>query len=214
MSKTLFPWNGECVGEIKELITQQIQTSKGILLTFTDSSKAYVSKYSSIPIISDQLKFMFELDKIGRCSCFYFGKHAMLHRVSCEEYNFNLVKDPINIDDIKKSLLFRWFLGLTLTCEKSLCVRKYKSGINRVTSLIENKYDYFNVKPYVGSDLSSFLIKKWFDDDLTIIAKKMLSPYSIIELRKIIHDTIKKIDPENMIWGFYMLNRMSQFIDH
>ena len=182
----------------------------------SDGTKCYITKYfNSVPLITDELKTLFGIDKVGRSRCLYGGVKAILHKHYSEEYQFDsLIFNDLD-DEVRRCFIFRWFLGLTMSSERDLMVRRYKSGITRVTSNNDRKHNFLSTKQYYGSDLSSKVLDRWFTtQDLILLSKKMLTNYDSITIRQKIYQVINRIDPEEIVWGHCIYGRVTQFIEN
>lgn len=202
------PWNGSDIGDITHIVIREQVFEKRILLTFFNGEKAHITgKTDSISLIIDELKPVFGLDKVGRCLCTYRGQKGMLHRCNSREYSLENVDFSIPVKEIQKVFMFRWFLGLTGNFQRCILIKKYKSGITRVTSYLDSKYDFMKETPR-GSDIPKTVMKKWFFDCYIDVGRHMLEGKTFYGLRKQIEAVITRIDPNHSFWIISIMSRI------
>jgi hypothetical protein len=203
-------WDGSPIGEISSLIVQMSDYDGRTMVVFSDGSKAFITQYlGTIVLIGDELKQVFGMEKVGRSVCTYQGITLMLHRYNSQEYNLENVDFSIPIRDIQKVLVFRWFLGLTNNNERSILIRRFRSGMVRVTSKIETKYDYISTK----STVSKNMVSKWFHNDFKSVAQSLIRDRTFYQIRLEIEAIVKRIDPSHNFWIISILSRVGQFMD-
>lgn len=210
VAKLPIRWDGSDIGEIQPLISETIP-STSLMVLLKDGTKVSITKdLGTICLIADELKPLFDLDKIGRVYCTYRGQKAMLHRVY-EEYPLLDCSIRYNREEVKKVFVFRWFLGLIQSYERVVLIRKYKSGITKALSYMDKDYDY-EKETHFGSVIPNTIITKWFDGDFDDIAKQMIKHKNFIQLRKSINEVIERIDIKHNMWGFLICYRLNTFL--
>lgn len=208
-----FQWNGGEIGDITHLVIDVTPIDSKLLLTFVDHTRAHITKHiGTHPLIADELKPIFGLDKIGRCSCYYLGEKAMIHRHHAEEYLLETVDFPISLDEVKRVFVFRWFLGMTLNYQRCIVVKRYRSGISRVTSYNDTIYDYMNLSSW-GSQIPGSMVKRWFDADYDSVARKMLEGLTFQQLRTSITAVVNRIDLQHNYWIISILSRIGRYVE-
>ena len=161
-----FIWDGSFIGEINEYIISYEIIENYVRLNFKDNLSAYVFKYeNSVPLIADEIKPLFGIIKIGRHSATWNGKKVLLSKIEGSESLLEGTND-IQFEDIQKSYIYRWCLGLTSFGDNILKVRTYKSGIKRVTSYVETEYNYDPKNKYCSKITKSVIIKWYISQDL------------------------------------------------
>jgi hypothetical protein len=204
-------WNGTAVGEIKHRITEMVDEDDRLIVTIDGQRAQLTRDLGSIALIADELKPIFQLEKIGRCAGTFCGVPIMLHRVIADERQLPIATD-YSVDEVKRSLIFRWCLGLVQTGEASLLVRYFKSGIIRVTSYREIKYDYLQSNRW-GSELSPMTLSKWFHGDFDQSARALLAGYTLQQLRDDIIAVVDRIDPSHRFWIISILSRAGRYLN-
>jgi|JI10StandDraft_1071094.scaffolds.fasta_scaffold300829_3 hypothetical protein len=139
-----------------------------------------------IPLVIDEFKVLFGLPKIGRHRLEYFDdtSYLIVREIGFEGH----LDDIIDENDIFKTRLFRWFVGLpTLSYRKDMIFRRY-FGITEVISKNDEKIDFSRNDP-------SFVK----DPRVDSVAKEMLYGYTLSALRDKCNDIIRRIDP-SLIW--------------
>ena len=129
---------------------------------------------------------LFGLPKIGRHRLEYFDdtSYLIVREIGFEGH----LDDIIDENDIFKTRLFRWFVGLpTLSYRKDMIFRRY-FGITEVISKNDEKIDFSRNDP-------SFVK----DPRVDSVAKEMLYGYTLSTLRDKCNDIIRRIDP-SLIW--------------
>lgn len=211
MSSSPIKWDGSNIGSIDNRITNFLLEDSKWVVELDKTYICYLSKYvGTVCIIADELKSIFGSDKIGRCLCVYKGNVLMLQR---KLNDIPFFSSPLcyTRDAVKRAFAVRWILGLTMTIEKSLVVRTYKSGIVTVIPSLEKKYDFIKNSHY-GSQLPETIISKWFDDDFDDIVKSIIDKYKFNELRDKIRRVVFRIDKEHSIWIVSICERVGSCI--
>lgn len=214
-SKAVLPiqWNGGEIGDITHLVINRTPMDHKLLLTFADGTKAHITKYiGTLPLIADELKAIFGLDKIGRCGCYYLGERAIIHRHHSDEYLLETVDFPISLDEVKRVFVYRWFLGMTLNFQRCIIVKRYRSGIARVTSYNDTNYDFTNHTSR-GSEIPGTIVKRWFEADYDLVARKMLEGLTFQQIRTMITAVINRIDPQHNYWIISIMSRIGRYVE-
>jgi hypothetical protein len=211
MTSSPIKWDGSNIGSIDNRITNFLLEDSQWVVELDKTHMCYLSKYvGSVCIIADELKYIFGADKIGRCLCVYRGDVLMLQR-KLNDVPFLTSQVCYTRDAVKRAFVVRWILGLTMTIEKSLVVRTYKSGIIRVIPSLEKKYDFLKDNHY-GSQLPETVMSKWFDDDFDDIVRSIIHKYTFQELREKIRKVVVRIDTEHSIWIVSICERLGSYI--
>lgn len=208
------PWDGSDVGEVSTHVVHVIDGSTTKLLVFDNGISAFITKFlGTICLIADELKPIFGLEKIGRHVCKYNGENAMLHRTIGTEHRISDVESQVPLEDVRRSIFFRWVLGLTLNRESSLLRREYKSGVVRVTSYNEPNYNYMSLSPQ-GSVVTKKMLKKWFVtyDEYDKFVVTVVGTSTYFELSERIRKVIERIDLKHGIWTASMMSRLNQYL--
>lgn len=204
-------WDGSNLGDI----TSHIEAYNGIFIKLKNESEIMrIYKFEDcVPLIADELKLLFGIIKIGRHRAIINGTDVLLCRVDGIEYEFQYMPG-MSTDEIQRSYVFRWALGLVSKGESSLCLRKYKSGIVAITSFIDRKIDYDEDKVR-GSKITQTAIKKWFESPTKIAAilNQFFKKEDLFKLRCEIDSVIRRIDPSLSWWTMAIINRIQSKLD-
>ena len=211
-----FKWDGSEVGEISTFVLSQTRTLKHLILHLKDGSRTYITKnYGTIPLICDELKTIFKLDKIGRHTCNFYGKSCIIHRILGEEYSLSdTVLNP-PVDEIKRVIIFRWVMGLSQNYESSILIRKFKTGICHATSYIESKYNYMSSLGN-GSGLNKQMLIRWFGstEQFKVFIEELFGDATYSELYDHIRKIILRIDAKHGLWITSIMSRISQYLQN
>lgn len=219
-----FIWDGTYLGKLTDDNIEIISCS-GAVGDLTDISYWKVTCYgyttycmvkaspTCFPSITDELKVIFRLPKLGTHRIHYKNKHYILIKPALKS---NGMPEPettladLNkstklsiIDQIRETFVFRDILGITKTNESSLVVRhiEYPFHVLEVISFIEPKWDYCDTV------LSNKLLEEWFNDvspsDVSrkifhIISRKDI-PYRINMLRTHFESVVLRVDKDS-VW--------------
>jgi len=169
----MFNWDGSNITEFinkKEIkIYEGENEKKTYWLIENEESKTKEivlvrSSVNILPCLIDELKIIFNLEKIGTHWLKFHGKIYIIFRIEMEDEN---VLDEITLDqykydkniekEVQRIFLFRELLGLTMNFEKNIILRN-KSLYIQPISFYET-----NMKPgNSGKVLPSTILDKWF----------------------------------------------------
>jgi hypothetical protein len=211
-----FLWDGSNIGEIKNYIINFTVHPGAVVLEFKNNIEAYITSTgnnTNICLIADELKPIFKLEKIGRHLCTWNENPAILHRKKGEECTMKYNIGIVSRRDVQLTYLYRWCLGLTQNYESAILVRRYKSGICHVTSLVEKMYDYTKHSPH-GSEIPKTAIKAWFDEthDFNAVGRLLFKGLSYNEIHSEICSVIDRIDKKYKFWAQLICERVAIFI--
>jgi hypothetical protein len=215
-------WDGSYLGDVTDDIILRDEDKGYNLIKFKNGSVGYITPFKdNIPLILDELKPLFSLRKIGRHSCRIENKKYILHKISRglrHEYpcsnHISLYKhyNEKVIIDIRRSLMFRYIMGLVKNVESSLWIRIRGNAENYVTSYNERTINYET------SILTDPLIERIFEswDVAVSTLKDMISEKDfkneIIRLRWSITETINRIDNNYVYLTNSILRRIDEIV--
>lgn len=177
-------WDGSTI----TLLNSYEELEPGIYaIDLSHNERFRVERFTTyIPLIIDEFKALFGLPKIGRHRLEYFDdtSYLMVREIGFEGH----LDDMVDENDIFKTRLFRWFVGLpTLSYRKDMIFRRY-FGITEVISKNDEKIDFSRNDP-------SFVK----DPRVDSIAREMLYGHTLSTLKDKCNAIIRRIDP-SLIW--------------
>lgn len=191
-------WDGSDLGDITkyyiDIKPAREGTSGSILKLRIKHSveKCFAWKYGNdLPLIVDELKPIFGLNKIGRHKCSIEGVKMIIAKKVDKEENI-LKKGEGNIDQIRECIVFRHLFGI-ITSGDSLWYRPSEGVISFKELTIDlNKNT---------SQINKTKINKWFDGDydlvtetvITLLKKSNSEDYSLVKLTQLIRSKISKV---------------------
>jgi hypothetical protein len=215
-------WDGSELGDISNYITHTYETSTQIYYyimgSFIITTPTYhivtLKEYkNNIPLISDELKPLFNLPKVGRHSVTLNDKRYIMSRYYGHE--FRLEPQYIKVfpqlgNSIKLCYTFRWILGLTLSTDSSMIIRQYPNALITAISYKERNLDYTDLKR--GSKLSQKCLRQWFNDsneEINKTVKLMINDRDLTLLRFDIDRIVRRVDKNMVWWTAFILERLS-----
>jgi hypothetical protein len=204
----MFKWDGTDIGDVSSHITNIEMEQNYVIINFKNNEKAYAFKFdNNIPLVTDELKILFGLPKVGRHKCIINDKKIILCRKICAE-NTLQENDKFNDNELQRIYVFRWALGLTLS--SSLRIRKFDNGINSLLSYQEISIDYDN-NNIRRSVIPDTIIKKYFNnrENLDILVKNMFPYNEFVNLRVKIDNIIRRVDKEYVWWNANIIERLT-----
>ena len=160
-------WNGSNLGNITNNVIKILPPRLNGLGEFlhmryeSTDIICHIYKYKDdIPLIIDEIKPIFGLEKIGRHTCLIKNKKYLLSQI-CEEneYIFNEVENKYDIQQIRETIAFRYIMCITTT-GNFLWYRKSSVLSYKDCSINPSRDDF---------KLSLVIIKKWFENDNNMI---------------------------------------------
>lgn len=213
---TKYIWDGSHLGSIDDdLLSYEIRDSR-VYVKFKQGFEAIANRFdNSIPIIADELKPLFGLPKIGRHRCLIDNRESIISKVECkDEHPFatQMAKTEL-VPYIQKCYVYRWILGLTQNTDTSLWIRKYKSGIECVTSYRDVSVGY-EKKSAQGSCIPKIAVKKWFGswDQVNKLVQYIFANKKLCTIRFEIETIVRRIDPQQVTWISCMIQRIQERI--
>jgi hypothetical protein len=215
-------WDGSDLGDIGSHITHILNfkniTYYYLLASFITSKPTYhmvsLKEYKdSVPLICDELKPLFNLSKIGRHKVTIASKEYIMDRFHNQESKMDPEYTKIYphiTNSVKLCYTFRWIMGLTLSHDSSLIIRKYPNGLITAISSRENNLDYSDLKR--GSKLSQRCLKLWFNndnEDIDKTVKLMINNRDLIFLRFDIDRIVRRVDKDMVWWTAFIIERLS-----
>lgn len=208
----MFTWDGSEVTDlIKKAIIEEGVYEKSIYwrLTFiNEGNKSEVCMlrriYNVIPCLIDEIKPIFNLEKIGTHWIRHDNKKFLLLRVKLdkEEIIHDLTLNLLPFDEkyenlnyeIRKIFAFRDMLGMSRNTEKSIILRKI-NFVNYNYILPISFYDA-NMEPSTAKTrISQIILEKWFNDiSVDEIIKKMLKVKYLDEITEVLYTLRKKLE--------------------
>jgi hypothetical protein len=211
----MLKWDGSDLGDITSYVEIHHIEESGVYIRLkNDKTIIRVYKFdNSIPLIADELKYLFGIIKIGRHKALYNNNDVLLCKIEGIEQQFEIKNDMYAID-IQRSLIFRWALGLTAKGEYPLFMRTYKSGLISITSFLDKTITYDESK-LIGSKLSTSMIDKWFYDpyDVNKLINIQFKKEDLLKIRWEIESIIKRIDNNYCWWTMAIIGRIQSKID-
>lgn len=216
-------WDGSDLGDITKYYIDIKPPKEGTsgsvlkLKTKYNVEKCLAWKYSNdIPLIVDELKPIFGLNKIGRHKCSIEGVKMIIARRENKEENI-LKKEEGNIDQIRECIVFRHLFGI-ITSSDSLWYRPGKGVISFKELTIDlNKNT---------SQINKTRVNKWFDGDYDLVTETVIillkrsSPedYSLIKLTQLIRskisNEINRINSEMSPIASCFMTRVQTYLSH
>lgn len=178
-----------------------------------DYTVAFYKKNGSANLIIDELKYLFNIQKIGKNSCKLNGTEVILARTNEKETFLSEYEGEITpemLSDIRNCYLFRWCLGLTSNDDRSLAVISSPNKNPYITSVKEIKVCYQKSK------ISRDIINRWFDGDREIFNSLLNEKFSkriAFHIRSEISDVIRRIDSDEIYWVYLIMNRIYSKIE-
>jgi len=208
-------WDGSDLGDISNHITHTHESSTQTYYYIMGSFIIVTLKEyrNNIPLISDELKPLFNLPKVGRHCVAVGNKKYIMSRYYGHE--FQLEQKYIKVfpqlgNSIKLCYTFRWILGLTLSSDSSMIVRKYPNELITAISYKEINLDYTDLKR--GSKLSQKCLRQWFNDsneEINNTVKLMINDRDLSLLRFDIDRVVRRVDKNMVWWTAFILERLS-----
>lgn len=177
----------------------------------------YAWKYrDDIPLVVDELKPLFGLNKIGRHKCIIHGVKLLLAQI-VEDNENETDGNMKEIILIREHVVFRYLFGV-ITRGNFLWLRPSQG----ITSYKESTITFTRE----SSNISICNINKWFDEDrytvistikdlLLKIGKEETSFIRIIQfLRMKIDETIKRVNPELIFICNGFMSRIMTYLSH
>lgn len=177
----------------------------------------YIMKKSLIPVIIDQIKPIFRLNKIG---CHYTNKYiiykpCIIKGLWAEELKLSDYKGDLSlsqIEQVRRILVFRYIVGLPSINERSILMRgkkMYSYGDESVKFSDEDRC------------LTKALHERWFkEENMVSTLISMLKRgdsfdqiNDILEIRINIEKVIKKIDRRHLNIVSIIIDRISTTLD-
>lgn len=216
-------WDGSDLGDITkyyiDIKPAREDTSGSILKLKTKHSieKCFAWKYGNdLPLIVDELKPIFGLNKIGRHKCSIEGVKMIIAKRVDKEENI-LKKGEGSIDQIRECIVFRHLFGI-ITSGDSLWYRPSEGVISFKELTIDlNKNT---------SKINKTKINKWFDSDYDLVTETVIrllkrsnsEDYSLIKLTQLIRSrinkVINKINPEMSPIASCFMTRVQTYLSH
>jgi hypothetical protein len=137
-----------------------------------------------IPLISDNVKFIYGMPYIGLHTCSIEGDSYLM----INNQNITLLNDymknkdiddlpDIFIEEIRKIFVYKWLMCITKNTENNIMVRKFtfpedkkfKPKYDLVYPISYNEMDIDETPDLSKSKISNAIIKKWFNDDENLV---------------------------------------------
>lgn len=246
----IFGWDGTFIGDIEHHIRAYASDKEkrkthfafvhtpGVSEYAQDITMVIIARFKNLtPVIADELKPLFGLQKLGRHYGCIGNKKVLISRCiygTDEPFSSFLLyrgippspkpMKNINVDDIKymvrRVYIYRWALGLTLNHDASLWVRRPPvTAVSpvitswRETGIVTEPWKVSNRIPNTG-------LKRWFDNDwkqVNITLTQMVNEGSrqqsttpLINLRFEIEDIIRRIDQNYLGWSTFIISRLHE----
>lgn len=196
-------WDGSNIGPIK--VEYVNLTPFGHAVTLSDYTTAYIHKYEDlIPLIADEIKPIFGLNKIGRHMCSVDDVPMILSQRHGDTFTCDDETDlgERDIDDIRRCCVFRWCLGFTLNGERDLWQLP-----DRITSYCERKYTHDITAP------PTKIIRRWFRNHSRFeqFIAHIFNGTPISQVRSRIEAIIMQFDPDQIEWINSIHRRLSMY---
>ena len=151
-----------------------------LLEVWSTADVKFTKLRNNIPLISDIMKSVFGMPYIGLHTCkFDKDSYLMINNqdiILLNQYMKNKDIDDlpyIFIEEIRKVFIYKWLMCITQNTENNIMVRKftfpedikYKPKYDLVYPISYNELDFDISK----SELSSSVIKKWFNNDEMLV---------------------------------------------
>jgi len=237
MTSLSFKWDGSDLGEIAPCIAKLDYEGTdviGIVIKSLKTIRFRIYKYEDdIPLIADELKPIFGIAKTGRHKASIYNTKVILCKSltseDCTKYksgevNLTEVKETLGkeffkdnlINEIRKSFVFRWILGLKANSEKTVVLTFRPTGL--ITSGIYRETDISlatEEKNREQTRILKYVMKDWFDNTYENVRKtleEMIDERSTGELRDKIDKVLERFDPKYIWWAGTIARRIQDRI--
>ena len=164
---------------------------------YTDVTCIVRNSTSILPCIIDEIKPVFNLEKIGTHWCKFKGKTLIFYKIQME--NGNILED-ITLDnigykvqlepDVQKIFVFRELLGMSKNFESSIILRK-RDYFFKVMSFYEPNMTPGDTK----NVLPNTILNKWFKNtDIDTVVLKMFNVDNPENIISVLLDLKSKLD--------------------
>lgn len=226
----MFEWNGSEVTElIKNSIIEEAVYNKTIYWRVIHNEKEQYCMVRSmsngiLPCLIDEIKPIFDLEKIGTHWTKYNNKKLLLLKVNVNVtgsiiYDLHLDIFPFNeklCHEVQKIFAFRNLLGMSKSYETSIILRK----INKY--IVPISYYEPNMEPSSEGKIPNTVLDKWFKNiSIEEVVKNMLKIKDLKEIANILHafrskleKVVKRCDNSSITFVDEIISRIGSCLQH
>jgi len=214
MSKLLScKWDGSYLGPIDDSIHKIIDKNRLCIWTLNSKNQQklvevkYFKFKNEIPLISDEIKKLFDIPQIGMHVISYKDNPYIMTRshndVSLLEYFTHVKRSELSslfINEMRRLFAFRWILCLNSNYENKIEVR-IDGDLHYPISYSESKYSFITTEN--GCRIPQTILKDWFDGSNELLdthIRSLLENKNPDDLKCKIRDIINKYSNKYVSW--------------